>query len=59
MDSEQAEPANQVDWNSDAVCHSTICVLADKDNQTLCQDDIQHLNRLLIRAANSKEAKEI
>ena len=40
----------QVDWNSDAVKHSTIRVLADKDDQPLTQDDIQHLNRHLMRA---------
>ena len=55
METEQPESTN-TDWNSDAVRHSTIRVLADKDNQTLSQDDIQHLNRLLIRAA-FKECK--
>ena len=41
---------DQVDWNSDAVKHSTIRVLADKDDQRLDQEDIQHINRLLMRA---------
>ena len=30
--------------------HSTIRVLADKDDQKLDQEDIQHINRLLMRA---------
>ena len=40
---EQME-TEQIDWNSDAVRHSTIRVLADKDDQKLDQEDIQHIN---------------
>ena len=42
--------SDNVDWNSDAVKHSTIRILADKDDQALDQEDIQHINRLLMRA---------
>ena len=49
METEQPEPADRTDWNSDAIKHSTVRVLADKDNQTLSQDDISHLNRHLMR----------
>ena len=50
METDQAEPTDPTDWNSDAIKHSTIRILADKDDQQLSQEDIQHINRRLMRA---------
>ena len=50
-DDEQEEmQTDQTDWESQSVKHMTIRIQSSKTNAILTQDDIQHINRVMMRS---------
>ena len=50
-DDEQEEmQTDQIDWESQSIKHMTIRIQSSKTNAILTQDDIQHINRVMMRS---------